>query len=175
MPGSGKSTAGMILAKQCGRGFVDTDLLIQTRTGRSLQQIVDNEGYLALRKVEEDILLQLSVRMQVIATGGSAVYSPAAMAHLKSNGILVFLDTDLKTLQSRVMDFGTRGLAIRPGQFFEELYEERRPLYRTYAEVTIDCSGLSQEEVSALIIKELRRMNLSSPAACDCLDGDRRK
>jgi shikimate kinase len=156
MPGAGKSTVGVILAKLTSRDFMDTDVLIQISQGRLLQTIVDAEGYLALRRIEEDILLGLHCYHHVIATGGSAVYSSVAMEHLKSNGIVVFLDVDLSTLESRVRDFDTRGLAKRPDQSLSELFEERIILYRKYADVTIDCANLSQEEVCAQIIKRVK-------------------
>lgn len=157
MPGSGKSTIGVILAKHCGRAFIDTDLLIQTRTRRTLQEIVDSEGYLALRRIEEEVLLALRVTNTVIATGGSAVYSGAAMEHLRAAGVVVFLDADLPTLRSRLNDFGSRGLARRPDQSFEQLYDERRPLYERYADMTVSCAGLTHEEVSARIIAHCPR------------------
>ena len=152
MPGSGKSTVGVILAKQLSLDFIDTDVLIQRSRGRSLQEIVDTDGYLALRRIEEEILLKLSVTHHVIATGGSAVYSQTAMEHLKTGGIVVFLDADLKTLESRVKDFGSRGLAKRIDQSFSELFGERRPLYQKYADITIKCSGFTHEEVSTRVV-----------------------
>jgi shikimate kinase len=155
MPGAGKSTVGVILAKQTSRDFIDTDVLIQISQGRLLQCIVDKEGYMALRKIEENILLGLHCDHHVIATGGSAVYSPVAMEHLKSNGIIVFLDVDLPTLESRIHDYATRGLAKRPDQSLSDLFEERVILYRKYADITVDCKGFSQEEVCAQIIKKL--------------------
>jgi len=155
MPGSGKSTVGVILAKLTSRDFVDTDVLIQVSQNRTLQDIVDTEGYMALRKIEEDVLLDLNCRDHVIATGGSAVYSHAAMTHLKSNGVVVFLDVDLPTLESRVSDFNTRGLVKHPDQSFADLFYERLPLYTKYADVTVKCSDLTQEEVCAQIIKKL--------------------
>ena len=160
MPGSGKSTVGVILAKMISYDFVDTDVLIQTLAGRSLQDIVDSENHLALRRIEEDVLLGLNCRNRVIATGGSAAYSPDAMMHLKSNGLMVFLDVDLPTLESRVIDFDTRGLAKRPDQSFSDLFHERYPLYARYADVTVACSKLIQEEVCAKIIKALRARGL---------------
>jgi len=160
MPGSGKSTVGVILAKMTSHDFVDTDLLIQTLVGRSLQDIVDMESNLALRRIEEDVLLGLNCRNHVIATGGSAAYSHAAMMYLKSNGLMVFLDVDLPTLASRVIDFDTRGLAKRPDQSFADLFHERFPLYAKYADVTVTCSKLTQEEVCAKIIKALRARKL---------------
>jgi shikimate kinase len=156
MPGSGKSTVGVILAKKTSRDFVDTDLLIQTSQGRNLQDIVDHDGYVALRHIEERVLLDLSVRNHVIATGGSAVYSDQAMAHLKSEGLAIFLDVDLATLESRIPDFSTRGLAKRPDQSLSELFKERFGLYARYADITIKCDKLTHEEVCARIIEEIR-------------------
>ena len=155
MPGSGKSTVGVILAKLLARDFIDTDVLIQSAQKRSLQDIVDRDGYLVLRGIEEDVLLKLDCRNRVIATGGSAVYSPAAMAHLKSHGTVVFLNVDLSTLRARVRDYATRGLAKRPDQTLDDLFAERSALYRKYADVTVDCVGLTHEAVCARIGKEL--------------------
>ncbi|MDD2581564.1 MAG: shikimate kinase [Desulfuromonadaceae bacterium] len=156
MPGAGKSTVGVILAKQTLRGFVDTDVLIQTAHGRTLQNIVDAEGYAALRKIEEETLLGVSVRNCVIATGGSAVYSAGAMAHLKSDGIVVFLDVGLHTLEARIHDFSTRGIAKRPDQHFADLFQERATLYKRYADITIRYDSLTQEEVCVKIMELLR-------------------
>lgn len=157
MPGAGKSTVGVMLAKLTCRSFVDTDVLIQSSQGRPLQDIVDREGHLALRAIEEQVILQFDCRNCVIATGGSAVYSPAAMAHLKEHGTLVFLRADLSVLEARVQDLDTRGLAKRPEQSFRELFEERMPLYERYADVTITCERLTHEEVCARIIEELKK------------------
>jgi shikimate kinase len=154
MPGAGKSTVGVILAKQTSRDFVDTDVLIQVSQERTLQDIIDANGYAALRKIEEEILLGLSVRDHVIATGGSAAYSDQAMTHLRSEGVVIFLDVDLTTLESRVSDFSTRGLAKRPDQSFAELFDERLSLYNKYADITIKCAELTQEDVCAKIIEE---------------------
>jgi shikimate kinase len=133
---------------------VDTDLLIQTSQGRNLQDIVDHDGYVALRHIEEKVLLDLCVRNHVVATGGSAVYSDQAMAHLKSDGLAIFLDVDLATLESRIPDFSTRGLAKRPDQSLSELFKERFGLYARYADITIKCDKLTHEEVCARIIDE---------------------
>jgi shikimate kinase len=156
MPGAGKSTVGVILAKLASQSFVDTDLLIQTSQGRTLQDIVDSEGYEHLRKIEEDVLLGLSVQNCVIATGGSAVYSESAMAHLKSDGIVIFLDVDLPTLESRIHDYRTRGLAKRADQKFSEMFQERFTLYTKYADITIKCTGLTQEKVCSQIMDILK-------------------
>ena len=162
MPGSGKSTVGVLLAKQLSLGFIDTDLLIQYREGRALQQIVDCDGYLALRRIEEEVLLALQCRDHVIATGGSAAYSMAAMQHLKANGTAVFLHADLVTLQQRVHDYATRGVAKRPDQTLADLFAERLSLYRRYADITIDSSGLNHEEVCCRIVAELQHFKKHS-------------
>lgn len=155
MPGSGKSTVGVILAKKAMRGFVDTDVLIQTSQKRTLQEIVDTDGYVALRKIEAEQILGLNVRNHVIATGGSAVYSHQAMTHLKSSGLVIFLDADVATLESRVLDFSMRGLAKRPGQSLSDLFEERYPLYAKYADIIIRCSELTQDGVCSRIIEKM--------------------
>lgn len=153
MPGAGKSTVGILLAKQMSKDFVDTDVLIQVAEGRLLQDIVDNDGYMALRAIEERVLLGLACRNCVVSTGGSAVYSAASMYHLKAHGIAVFLDVDIATLNARVHDYETRGLAKSPEQSFAELFEERLLLYRQYADLVVNCIGLTQEQVCARIIK----------------------
>jgi len=160
MPGSGKSTVGVLLAKLTRRDFVDTDVLIQSAQGRSLQDIVDHDGHLVLRQIEEDILLKLDISNHVIATGGSAVYSASAMEHLKAYGVAVFLRVDLPTLKSRVHDYETRGLAKRPDQSLEDLFAERGALYRRFADITIDCSLCSHEEVCERIIRSLERIRI---------------
>jgi shikimate kinase len=159
MPGSGKSMVGVILAELKSLAFVDTDMLIQASQGQSLQDIVDTIGYMALREIEKKELLNLSVQNHVIATGGSAVYSPSAMKHLKSDGIIVFLNVDLSTLESRGCDFDNRGLAKRPEQSIADLFDERFSLYMKYADVTIDCLDATPEKVCAKIIKALNRKN----------------
>lgn len=156
MPGSGKSTVGVLLAKRTGKSFVDTDLLIQTETSRTLQDIVDTDGYLELRRIEEDVLLNLECRGMVIATGGSAVYSDKAMEHLQKDGTVVFLEVGLETLRKRITDYGTRGLAKRSDQSLEDLFIERCALYHEYADVTIDADGTGQEGVCERILAALK-------------------
>jgi len=147
MPGSGKSTVGVLLAKASGRDFVDTDLLIQSRTGTTLQSIVDSRGYEALRDEEERVLLSLTVTDHVIATGGSVVYSEPGMAHLSRNSLIVFLDVSLATVRERIGDYSLRGISKRPDQSIEDLFRERHALYRRYADRTVTCDGLSHDEV----------------------------
>ncbi len=147
MPGSGKSTIGVILAKMAKKCFVDTDVLIQTNDGRTLQDIIDIEGHMALRKIEENVLLSIDCTNHVIATGGSAAYSGDAMSHLQQDGTIIYLHANLETLKSRIDNFATRGLAKRPDQSFSDLFDERFALYSTYADLTVESGGFTQEEV----------------------------
>lgn len=158
MPGAGKSTVGVLLAKQSLLHFVDSDVLIQTGQKRTLQDIVDTDGYEVLRQIEEDVLLGLTVHNCVIATGGSAVYSDRSMAHLKSDGIAVFLNVDRPVLESRIHDYSTRGLAKRPDQDLGDLFQERSALYTKFADITINNVNLTQEEVCAQIIDLTREL-----------------
>ncbi len=155
MPGSGKSTVGVILAKMTSRDFIDTDILIQLSEKRSLQDIIDSGGHMALRSIEERVLLSVEYDNHVIATGGSAAYSHAAMTHLQSIGKIFFLNADLPTLQSRIKNFDTRGLAKRPDQSFADLFNERLALYQQYADVTVTSTGSTQDEVCTEIIAHL--------------------
>ena len=152
MPGAGKSTIGILLAKSLAKDFVDTDLLIQLQQNKTLQDIVDNEGYLALREIEEQVLLNTHYGNHIIATGGSAVYSDKSMHHLRQFGQVVFLDVPLVELTVRIKDFDTRGLARKPNQSLAELYNERRSLYQQYANITVNCSGKNQDQILEEII-----------------------
>lgn len=156
MPGSGKSTVGVLLAKESAKNFVDTDLVIQIAEGRPLQHIVDAEGYLALRRIEEQTLLNLHFRNTVVATGGSAAYSDPAMHHLKTDALVVFLNVQLATLRKRVHNFDTRGIARRPEQSFEDLFEERYQLYTRYADLTLASDTHTPEETVGAILGELK-------------------
>ena len=155
MPGSGKSTVGVILAKLLAKRYLDTDILLQNIEKRSLQDIVDREGHMTLREIEQKVLLGIHCRNHIIATGGSAAYSEAAMMHLKKNGITVFLHADLQALAQRIHNYQTRGLAKRPDQSFQDLFEERLVLYEKYADITVDSSTLTQDEVCDTIVDRL--------------------
>jgi shikimate kinase len=154
MPGAGKSTIGVILAKLLGMGFVDTDLLIQQVEKRTLQEIIDSSGYMALRGIEERVLLGLECSQHVIATGGSAVYSSKAMAHLKKRGLIVFLQLDFAVIQRRIADYHSRGIARRPEQSLQDLFYERSELYGQYADVTVDCGNRTMEQICERIRRE---------------------
>lgn len=147
MPGVGKSTVGVLLAKVTSRSFLDTDVLIQSRERRRLQNILDAEGTSAFRAMEERHILSLDCHGHVIATGGSVVYSDRAMAHLKAAGIVVHLALPLPLLVRRLTDLDSRGVVMGPRQTLRDLYEERRPLYEKYADVTVQCEGRTHEQV----------------------------
>lgn len=157
MPGAGKSTVGIILAKNLSLGFIDTDVLIQINRQKSLQQILDDNGHLVLRAIEEEEILKLNVSNHVIATGGSAAYSEKAMAHLKVMSTVIFLDVSFQEIKRRIRNFDSRGIAKAGNQTFQELYDERQILYRKHAELIVDCDGMDQEEVAGYIARAIGR------------------
>jgi shikimate kinase len=156
MPGAGKSTVGVVLAKRLGFDFLDTDVLLQSRQGRRLQEIIDGDGLAAFRQLEEAALLSLACRRTVIATGGSVVYSQAAMTALRAGGTIVFLDLPLAELARRIQDMNSRGVVIDPGETFADLFARRLPLYRRWAELTVDARDKSVEELAAEITHRLQ-------------------
>jgi shikimate kinase len=156
MPGAGKSTVGVLLAKRLGLGFVDTDILIQERAGRQLQEILDSAGYGELRRLEEEAILALEAHGAVIATGGSAVYSERAMGHLGENGVLVYLQASPDVLAGRIDDYGRRGVANPADQSFGEILRERTPLYERWADVVVEVDGLTHEGVVRAVAAGVR-------------------
>jgi len=159
MPGAGKSTIGIILAKFLSFGFLDTDVLIQINQQKSLQQIIDESDHLALRKIEEKAILKLNIENHVIATGGSAAYSEKAMAHLLNISKVIFLKVGYELIKKRIHNFETRGIAKAKNQTFRNLYNERQILYNKYAEVVIDCNKLDQEEIAEIILTKFLQNN----------------
>jgi shikimate kinase len=159
MPGAGKSTIGVVLAKTLGKIFIDTDLLIQQAARRLLQQIIREDGVAAFLAGEERTVLQLTADNAVIATGGSVVYSPTAMAHLQRLGIMIYLQLPFVAIESRITNMASRGIAIGPGQQLSDLYRERVPLYEKYADIVLNCNGLTLEEVLTTIIAEIKVAN----------------
>jgi len=147
MPASGKSTLGVQLAKWLSMGFVDTDLLVQARAGMAMQAFQDTNGMEAYRSLECETVETLVCENCVVATGGSAVYCPDAMAHLRNMAKVVFLDLPVDEVKRRIGDISERGVVIRPGMTLEDLHAERRPLYLGYADVAIDCSGKTSEQL----------------------------
>ncbi len=157
MPGAGKSTLGVILARRLGLNFADTDLLIQHREGQTLQEIVDQQGHQRLRAIEAEVLSTLQLRGYVIATGGSAVYSEMAMHALAADGLIMHLHVDLPIILTRVTDFDTRGIAREAGQTLEALYAEREALYQRYAQISVDVGTPDHERAADAVIDALRQ------------------
>jgi len=155
MPGAGKSTIGVILAKNLGLGFIDTDVLIQINQQRTLQQIIEESDHLKLREIEEEEILKINIENHVIATGGSVAYSEKAMSHLLSISNVIFLEVNFEEIKRRIHNFETRGIAKAKNQSFRELFEERQLLYKRYAEVTIDGNKLDQERLALEIEKTI--------------------
>lgn len=157
MPGAGKSTIGVILAKFMAWSFVDTDLLIQSAKRAPLQTILEHFGLHGFRYLEEECLKKVKGTCQVIATGGSAIYSPRAMAHLRSLGVVVFLSVPLVELRRRLTNFDQRGVVRDPGQDLTSLWRERLPLYRRYADITLSCGTAGHEAIIARLRQALCR------------------
>jgi shikimate kinase len=156
MPGAGKSTVGVLLAKETGRDFLDTDVLIQARQGRTLQQIIAADGLQRFLLLEEQAVLSIAPAGMVVATGGSVVYSAESMRHLKSCGPVVYLRAGLELLERRVTNMATRGVVMAPGDSFADLYGYRCPLYERWADAVVDCEGRSQDEIAARIAASVR-------------------
>lgn len=156
MPGAGKSTLGVVLAKKLGYRFVDTDLLIQEGEGMLLSEILEARGTEGFIACENELLANLSCVRHVIATGGSAVYGADAVANLKSLGTVVFLDLSLDEISRRLSpDLLDRGVVIHQGSTLEDLYEERHPLYESAADLTVKLDGLSTLESVERLAAEL--------------------
>ena len=155
MPGAGKSTVGIILAKNLSFGFIDTDVLIQINQQKSLQQILDESDHLNLRGIEEHEIMNLNIRSHVIATGGSAAYSTNAMSHLLNISKVIFLEASFEEIERRIHNFKTRGIAKTVDQTFRDLYDERQSLYKKYADIIIDCNRSDQEEIAMRIAESI--------------------
>ena len=146
MPGSGKSSVGVVLAKALGFGFLDVDLLIQAREGALLQNILDTRGVEAFLDVESEAVRSVSCRGTVIAPGGSCVCREDAMEHLRSLGTVVYLRLSLGEVEGRIHNLATRGIALQPGQTIADVYRYRTPLYERYAHITVEADGQSLAE-----------------------------
>ena len=155
MPGAGKSTIGVLLAKQLGLAFLDTDILIQTNEGCRLQDIIATHKLEGFRHIEETHLLTIPLNAGVVATGGSAVYSDKAMTHLKSLGPTVYLEIELLPLKNRLNNLDERGVLRMPGQTIDMLYQERIPLYRHYADITVSTTGMTPDQVTSAVMQKL--------------------
>ena len=157
MSGAGKSTLGVLLAKALGKDFADTDLYIQQKEKRLLQEIIDAEGIEYFMQVEEDVVSNLAFENTVIATGGSVVYSEKIMDALKANAVAVYLYVSYGKLAARVGYISTRGIVMRKGSTYEDVYNERLPLYEKYADITVDCSSRDIESCVEQIVKQLNK------------------
>jgi shikimate kinase len=152
MPGAGKSTVGVLLAKALRMSFIDTDLLIQEKEGRLLQEIINEDGVNEFLRVEEGIVLQVDSENSVIATGGSIIYSKNIINHLKEKGRLIYLKVGYDEIEQRIKNMSSRGIAIGKDQKLIDLYNERIVLYEKYADFVIDCSNATIEDVVQKIV-----------------------
>lgn len=157
MPGVGKSTVGVVLAKNMGYSFVDSDLLIQEQEGKLLHEIIEQRGLDGFNEVENRVNAEISVSRSVIATGGSVVYGREAMEHLKQIGTVIYLELSCEELSERLGDLNERGVSIRPGQTLEDLLKERTPLYEKYADITINCKNKQIRQIVQMIREEVRQ------------------
>lgn len=156
MPGCGKSTVGVVLAKKLGFQFVDSDLVIQAQSGKLLYQLIEELGEAGFLALENKINAQIQTEQTVIATGGSAVYGKEAMDHFKETGTVVYLKIPFEELNKRLGDLHKRGVVIKKGSSLKELYRERVPLYEKYADITVDCSGIDLRNVMEKIAEKIK-------------------
>ena len=155
MPGCGKSTIGVVLAKTLGYSFTDGDLLIQNQTGKRLQQIIDYDGLDEFYRIENEVLSGITCDRTVVAPGGSAVYYPEAMAHLKELGAVVYIQLSCDHVKERLGNLATRGVCGAKDKTVEQLYDERVPLYEKYADFIVNCDNGSIAENAEKIAHQL--------------------
>jgi shikimate kinase len=158
MPGAGKSTMGVILAKALGRTFIDTDIVIQENSGQLLQEIINTAGSASFLRIEEKTILSLHFRNAVVATGGSVVFSRRAMEHLKREGVVIYLKISFEDMVRRLGNIRTRGIVLVKGQDLRDMYDQRVPLYEEYADITVDCSDEDFEDCVGNVIEELKNL-----------------
>lgn len=158
MPGAGKSTLGVVLAKIVNMRFIDADLVIQERCGQTLQTIIDERGAEAFIETENDILCSIQAENTIIATGGSAIYSDGAMKHFSNIGTIVYLEISYESLVERLGDLQERGVVMRNGtsMSLRELFAERKPLYEKYAEVTVNIDDLNITDAARKVASAIR-------------------
>ena len=156
MPGCGKSTLGVLLAKALMMDFVDTDLIMQNRSGKPLQQMVDELGTEGFSRVEEACICGLSLQNTVIATGGSVALEESAMAHLAHNGVIVFVKLTYETIESRLKNISTRGITLEKGQTLRDLYDYRQPFYQRWGQIVVEPDGQDIEQTVAMLVKKLQ-------------------
>lgn len=162
MPGAGKSTVGVVMAKIRGMQFIDTDLLLQQQTGVLLQELIDQKGKDAFLDLEAETICQVKDCNAIVAPGGSVIGRPESIKHLKETGIVVYLEIAFEELVKRLGDVSARGITIERDQTLLSLYHERVPLYRKYADITVNCSGnLRIEDTALKVIREINDYELS--------------
>lgn len=147
MPGAGKSTVGVVLAKRRGCRFLDSDLLIQEKYDALLYELIAKYGTEGFLRIEEEVNASICAKRTVIATGGSVIYGAAAMEHLREIGTIVYLKLSCETIRERLGDLSERGVTLRKGQTLADLYAERIPLYEKYADITLNCENRSIREI----------------------------
>lgn len=155
MPGCGKSTVGVVLAKTLNKEFIDSDIVIQRQANKRLSQLLDELGTEGFRQLENDVNAGLDVHGSVIATGGSVIYGQGAMEHLSQIGTIVYLHLSYPAIEERLGDLHARGVTIKPGQTLLDLYNERCPQYEKWAHVTVECDGLRLREVVAKLRSQI--------------------
>lgn len=155
MPGSGKSTVGVLLAKALGFDFIDTDLALQQREGTLLQNIINERGTDVFLDLEQAAICSVQCKNAIVSPGGSCVCREQSMAHLKKLGRIVYLRLPLEEVEARLNNISTRGIAMEPGQTMKDLYDYRTPLYEQWADVTVDCAGQSLEETVSAVLRNL--------------------
>lgn len=157
MPGAGKSTIGVLLAKSMLMDFTDTDLLIQKKYSSSLCDIIGKHGIEEFLEIENDVICESEFANCIVSTGGSAVYGKEAMDKLKANGIAIYLKVASAELEKRIRNIHTRGIAMKEGTTISALYKERAPLYEKNADITVDCTALTPEQCVDEIIKAITK------------------
>ena len=155
MPGVGKSTVGVLLAKRLGRYFLDTDVLIQVACEKTLQELIAERGMAGFCQIEQDYVACLDIRHAVIATGGSVVYYDPSMHALKGDGIVVYLDLPLEALAVRLGDLNARGVVLEPGESLTSLYHKRTPLYEKWADAVVNLAGLNHDQAVDAVLKAM--------------------
>lgn len=152
MPGAGKSTIGVLLAKSINYQFIDTDLIIQSQNGSKLYEIINEKGIDEFLKIENDTLAGVNVEKSVIATGGSAIFGEEAMTHLKSIGYIVYIRLSCEEIERRINNIKTRGIAMSKGKTISDIYGDRTPLYEKYADIIVDCENTTIEDCVEMIM-----------------------
>jgi len=159
MPASGKSTIGVLLAKILNKGFVDTDILMQSKYGKSLKDIISEDGIYEFKTREKDTIMSIDTDNSVIATGGSAVYSKNAMEHLKKNSVFVYIYVPYCYIKERIESLEERGVLLEEDRTLSELYDSRQYLYEKYADITINAKARSVEDLLKEIIEKTRDLD----------------